>query len=270
MIFLVIKNSEWEIVILLSVGTAVVMVLAIAIISFVFTYQRKLIKHKMEMQLLENEHRRKLLVANIETQENERNRIAKDLHDDVGAMLSTTKMFLGVLAKNSNNPEMVKKIDEMISNATHKLRTISHNITPKNLENFGFVKAVEDSCAKMNDADTLSISFKYNTEARFNVSQELNLYRIVQELLNNTLKHAEATEVIMQLSIQEDTVTFAYQDNGKGVDIEALKNRERLSLGISNLESRAEALNSKIELKSAKMDGFLARISFKMLPYEKN
>jgi signal transduction histidine kinase len=265
-----IEKSEWEIIILLSIGTAVVLILATAIISFVFMYQRNIIRHKMEIQLLENEHRRKLLVANIETQENERNRIAKDLHDDVGAMLSTTKMFLGMLAKNSSHPEIVKQIDDMISNATHKLRTISHNITPKNLENFGFVKAVEDSCAKMNDANTLSISFRYNVEARFNVSQELNLYRIVQELLNNTLKHAEATEVIMQLSIQDNTVTFAYQDNGKGVDIDALKNRERLSLGISNLESRADALNSKIELKSAHMDGFSARISFKMLPYEKN
>ena len=261
-------SEEVELIWLLVTSISVGLLLAISLIMFVVFYQRRLNNHKMHLQRLENEHKHKLMLANIEIQEMERTRIARDLHDEVGAVLSTTNMFLGHLLTTNDTEAVVNKIKTLISMATQKLRSISHNITPQNLKEFGLVKAIEEICSKLNDTELIKIDFEYHTDSRFNVSEELNLYRIVQELLNNTIKHAEATVIVMNLSILPNIVTFSYTDNGKGVNLESVHSRQRLSLGMSNLETRAEALNTKIYLQSSPNQGFSANISFSPTVHE--
>jgi signal transduction histidine kinase len=261
--------TENEVLVLLFIGVSFIVTLAASIIFFVLFYQRKLIKHKLMLQAIENEHQRKIIIANIETQEQERNRIAKDLHDDVGATLSTANFFLGSLQDSTNLEASIQEIEGFIANAAHKLRSISHNITPKILEEFGLVRAIEDIRIKLNSANTLFISFDYNTTERFETMQELNLYRIAQELLNNTIKHAQASKVQIKLYVAPDKIEFSYKDDGIGVDIKELTAREKMSLGMSNLFTRAEALRTKIRLESAQNQGFYAYITFKPNPAAK-
>jgi signal transduction histidine kinase len=261
--------AENEVLVLLFIAISFIVSLVLAMIFFVLFYQRRLIRHKMELQEIENKYQAKLIVANIETQEAERNRIANDLHDEVGPALSGINFSLAALIDDPNIEKSIEEIEKTVTSLAHRLRAISHNITPKSVEKFGVVQAIEDTRSKLNNNHALLINFDYNTTERFEISQELNLYRIVQELLNNTMKHAQATEVQMKLSILPDKITFTYQDNGVGVDVEALKRQEKLSLGISNLETRARALNTKIDLKSAPNQGFYAHLIFVPQPHIK-
>lgn len=258
------QPSELEFAWFLISGVSITFLLALAIILFVVFYQKRLFAHQLRLKKIENEHRRSLLLATVQAQEKERKRIASDLHDEVGALLSTTKLYISHL-EDSKNPKLLgDKIEKIIDSAQKNLKTILHNITPQNLEKFGLISSVNEVCERINEANLLQIDLAYNEERRLDLEKEIGVYRITQELLNNTIKHAGATQAWINFAFTGQEFQFTYQDNGKGMNLTSLDTQSKNGLGLQNLISRAELLDSRIDLQSAPDEGFRASLKLRL------
>lgn len=253
------KPQEIEFAWLMTAGISITFMLAVAIVLFVVFYQKKLFANQLKLQQLENEQRKNMLIASVQAQENERRRIAGDLHDEVGAILSSSKLYLSHLnQKNPGSSVVIDKIEQLIDKATQNLRDISHNITPQNLEQFGLVSALEEVCLRINQAKSLQVNLSYNHNKRLSIEQELGIYRIAQELLNNTIKHAKASEVMITLEFSISQFKFLYQDNGQGMQLSKDSLQNQSGLGLRNLSSRAELIKAQIDFQSKPQKGFTA------------
>jgi signal transduction histidine kinase len=246
----------------------IVFLLILTIVFFVIRYQRKFFNQKIHLRQAEIENSRALLLASIQTQENERQRIASDLHDDVGAILSTTKLYLSHLSEKENETkQLAKKAEILVDSAINNLRGISRNILPHNLERFGLASAIEEICQQINDAHKLQIVFNYNLEERLDLGTEVHLYRIVQELLNNTIKHAGANEALIDLFYLPDHLRLTYQDDGVGFNKNEFDNNfmtKSTGLGLKNIASRVELLKAHIDYIFYQNSGFKVIISLKL------
>jgi len=254
-------SKELEFLWLNIAGIAITFMLAVSIILFILLYQRKLFAKQLELQQMGNIYQKNLLVNSIQAQESERRRIAGDLHDEVGAMLSTAKLYASSITLHKEHTELSNKIVEILDLATQNLRNISHNITPQNLEKFGLISALTENFAKINESKLLQIDFTYNLDKRLSLEQEMGLYRIIQELLNNTLKHSGATKVEISLEFRPQKLIFSYNDDGKGVDLNLMTMDHKKGLGLHSITSRAEVLQSKINFVSAPNHGFHADLT---------
>jgi len=224
--------------------------------SFVF-YQRKVNKNKLVLKEKEAAYQQELIYASITSQENERRRIARDLHDEVGAMLSTLKLQLGVVGKKlsatgaSEDPTKpaLSLVDETITN----VRRISKDLLPPTLEEFGLAHALEDLADKVASASGILIKREIQPlSKRLEVERELALYRVIQEMMNNALKHAEATEFNLKMTENDGRLHLSFSDNGKGFDVDAVKNSKagKTGLGLKNLENRVGAAGGEMSFGS--------------------
>ena len=238
-----------------------VVVLITGLFFFVIIYQRKMIKNQVQLRRLEDVQQQELLKAVIETQETERKRLAEDLHDSVGQVLSAIKLKLHRLDKlnevegvNTLLMDTRKLTDECIQ----EIRNIIHNVLPPVLTDFGLIDALKALCTKMDENTAIQITFsKKLDDQRFSSEIELTLYRIAQELFGNAVKHSEATSIHVELSKQANTLVMSFRDNGKGFDIENVKH----GFGLKNLRSRASLINGKIDIYSKHSSGTVTTIN---------
>lgn len=249
---------------ILVAGIIGMLLLAFAIIVFFVVYQKRLLQQQEKMNRREAEYQKELLRASIQSQEAERKRIASDLHDSVGALLSATKMYLKQIGIGSaeNLPDIKKEslglVDETIQNVRH----ISHNLLPPALERFGLGAALEDLAEKINHSGTINFEMHYDERSRLELETEIGLYRIIQELCNNTIKHADAKNIQLLLERTDTAFQIIYRDDGNGFDLEDKTDQQsrKKGLGLRSLESRANALNARFKLESAVGKGMTAII----------
>ncbi|HAS46912.1 MAG TPA: sensor histidine kinase [Microscillaceae bacterium] len=258
------QSQEIEFAWLLTTGIGITFMLAVVIILFVVFYQKRLSQQQLHMQELENQQQQQLFSATNQVQEKERKRIAHDLHDDVGVVLSTAKLYLSHLIDQPEIQEVAQKIDQLVDTAAQNVRQISHNLTPQNLEKFGLVSAINEMCKHIQEAHQLEVKFEHNEEERLAFEQELGVYRIVQELLNNGLKHAQASEILLGVVFQPKKFILHYQDNGVGVDLENLAKTSNFGLGLQNMIGKAEVLKGQIKFQSKPANGFRASLNLEI------
>jgi len=202
----------------------------------------------------------KILNAIIETEEKEKQRFAKDLHDGLGPILSTAKLYLKSLEQNcnnlcqKNNPAIISKIDEIINEAIVTAKDISNHLSPHILSNFGFVTGIKSISKKIENSSKLKFNISYNNENRFEHRVETSAYRIVLELINNTIKHAKATLIDIKILIYQDKILISYTDNGIGFDTLTINN-ENSGMGLTNIKNRIESLNGELEIISKQEKG---------------
>ncbi|MGA3013283.1 MAG: PAS domain S-box protein [Bacteroidales bacterium] len=189
----------------------------------------------------------------LETEEKERRRFASDLHDDLGPTLSAIKLQLSLLEKVKSTEErekLITKCDQLLSDGIDKIRIIANNIMPNLIESYGLETSVKSFIQKIEGPANLSFRFESNLEGyRFDKESELHLYRIVAELINNTLKHAHATEVLLKFSLKENELIIEYSDNGKGYSF-VEGNYMSDGSGIQNIRNRINLLHGTIEFTS--------------------
>ena len=191
----------------------------------------------------------------IETEENDRRQFAADLHDDLGPLLSTIKLRLGMMEKMKGTSELKENIaisNEMMSLVVEKIRTISHNITPHLIESLGLEAAVHDLCGRITELDKIKVEFKSGLNARrFPRQVELHYYRIISELVNNSLKHSAATKITIFLDCLDDVLELTYFDNGKGYNS---KDGIQMSggIGLRSIMNRVSLINGTIEFQDNK------------------
>jgi len=255
-------------VISLLVGGIIGMLfLAGLLIAFVVIYQRRLAEQQARRVARERDHQRELLTAAVDVQEAERRRIAADLHDDIGSLLSATRLYLRQLAPEAtaDRRSQIKEqslgiVDEMIRNT----RRITHDLLPPVLEKFGFQAAVEDLCDRLNGSG-MEIIFFANSEKRLAPKREIALYRVVQELLNNTIKHAKAEVVNIVANWSEEGFEMVFSDDGVGFDLEA---RQARGLGLRNIESRVILVGGTVVTETSPGNGLRVTIDIPFTPPE--
>lgn len=257
---------------LIFAGSFGILILIVFSIVFVVYYKQRQAEQKVAMQELQAEMQRQLLESSLEVQEVERRRIAKDLHDEVGAMLSVTKMSFNQLLKKLNTSaeltEHGKSTKEFLEESISQVRRISRELVPSTLEDFGLMSAIDEFIQKIHIAS--GVLFIFNHEGieenqRFDKKIELTIYRIAQELVNNALKHAEAEEITLKLMAQGNKIIFIFTDNGKGFDLAAVKKDPKSGLGLRNIESRLSVVNGTFTIKSSIGQGTNTKIEIPLL-----
>lgn len=216
----------------------VVIVVGIVLLYFIITiirYQRRsLVLHKEKIR------------AEIDTLENERKRIASDLHDELGPLLSAVKLQINNLdSQDPDDKHLIDKSSQHIDTIIRRMREISNNLMPNTLLRKGLVKAIEEFIESSTLGYKLSIKLISDSETRLGLDKEINIYRIVQEIVHNTVKHANASLLVIRISQENSLFTLSTTDNGTGFDYFA-RSKDNTGLGLRNLQSRAEIMGGEI------------------------
>lgn len=230
--------------------------LLIIIIFAIFYYRKstmqKEVNHRQQLKEIEHQQQLKLTQAMLEGEDRERARMAQDLHDGLGGMLAGVKINLS--GWTNNHPDIsddneLHKVIYQLDNSVSELRRIARNMMPVTLLRFGLTKALEELCDFYRHND-LKIAFQYyNIDKHLPLSVQVNIYRIIQELLSNAVKHSGANNIILQCSFNENIFFITIEDNGQGFDTQ--KVNQQKGMGLSNIENRINYLKGKFDINSS-------------------
>lgn len=250
---------------LVLIGTMGAILLASSVIFFYIRSQKHFIRQQAALQAAELKHRKVLLNATVQSQENERVRISKDLHDNVCASLSGIRLLVSQILHDEVGSETIKNIADDtrtgIDAIIEEVRNLSHNLSPAGLELWGFNEALEGYCDKVSESSDLDIIINNSAEevlTQFSFEQALLLFRVMQELINNTIKHAEAQSICIDIKKMNNRVVLSYVDDGKGVD---MSNDKSQGIGMYNIESRLSIINADYNVQSSLGNGYIFNIN---------
>jgi signal transduction histidine kinase len=258
-----IKPQDYrEIFVWMGVFTSLAFAIGVFMIQKIFKYMKRVEDSRRLTEKM-------FLNTIIQTEEKERKRFAKDLHDGLGPLLSTVKMSVSSLAQMKHDDvsrEIVENTELVINEAIKSLKEISDNLSPHILNNFGLVRALNNFSNKINVARTIKIKLESNLrDERFNSNVEVVLYRVICELINNTIKHAQAKKIDISLTRDSDYLTIVYKDDGKGFNVGKVFDQPTASgMGFSNIYSRINSLKGEINIESGQKRGTLVTIKVLM------
>jgi signal transduction histidine kinase len=223
-----------------------------SIIVIIFTYFG--ISIYRQHRHIQNLQKSKIL-AEIKTLEKERSRMATDLHDELGPLLSSVKMRMNLLdILSADDQQELEKINEHIDNIIKRMREISNDLMPSTLMRKGLIAGIEDSIRIASLPDGLVIKFRHTNVSDISKEQSIHIYRIVQEIIHNTIKHAGASTLNIHLSSKNGKLILTSTDNGVGFDHTRLL-QESGGLGLRSLLSRTEVMNGEMYINSRKNKG---------------
>lgn len=205
---------------------------------------------------------RSAVQAMLDGQENERRRLARDLHDGIGPLLSTLKMYIEHLepAVQSGSAPDYRSIVSLTNTLTQEVRNISHALMPNAVEDFGLAAALQNLCEQAEAGGKSTVQFfSLGMQQRLEPVTELALYRIGQELLNNAIKHAKAKHISLQIIRHRNSVVLMVEDDGQGFDALAL-DRAQSGIGLQNIETRVRSLNGTFALDTQPGRGVTATV----------
>ena len=238
----------------LIIGTSAMIFMMFAIVLFVYVFQRKLATKAaayLEIEKLMQKQELQSAYALIEGQESERKRIAAELHDNIGGLMATLKIYSDLSLEKSDLSDVRRlnlKMNEITDSLSEEVRKLSHELDLRTLSGFGFKAAVQHLCEAITASGRLQVTLILEMANPVNETISLNLYRIVQELFTNTLKHADATEVRLEVTLIGIEITLIYEDNGKGFDLTSTHTN---GMGLDNINSRVSILNARLTLDSS-------------------
>jgi two-component system NarL family sensor kinase len=238
----------------LTLGTTAMVLMMFTIIVFIYLFQRKLaVKAKayLEIEKLMQQQELQSAYTLLEGQELERQRIAAELHDNIGGLLATLKIYSDLTIEKSGMDDVQRlnlKINTISENLSQEVRKLSHQLDLKALSGFGLKVAVEHLAEAISDSGKLTVLAVIDVQRPINETVSLNLYRIVQELFTNTLKHAMATQSRIEITLIDQDITLIYEDNGKGFDSEKLS---LTGMGQKNILSRVNLIGGKLTIDSS-------------------
>tara|TARA_R110002073_G_scaffold108336_9_gene243637 strand:+ start:69425 stop:70216 length:792 start_codon:yes stop_codon:yes gene_type:complete len=258
-------SEENQIVTIVIIGVLLLLLMAVALLLFFFFSRKKIVEKELEKKELEIEHQKDMIHATIHTQEEERKRIAQDLHDDISSKLNVILLNSNFLHDGELTVEEYDKVSENIIKVSEKAlgsaRKIAHDLLPPILEKFGLKSAIEELADDYNMSKKVAIKseIQYPTD-RLDKTQELHVFRIVQELINNSIRHGKAKNITLDFAVEEEKLILNYTDNGVGFNTN--DSEQKKGLGMKNIESRIEILNGKLLIKSAINEGIEVSITF--------
>ncbi len=196
--------------------------------------------------------------AVVETEEKERARLASDIHDEIGPLLSSLKMYIESISENNDKEKQIylkNKLKDLIKESITNVREVSNSLSPYILREYGLVAAIESFLE--NSKDLIKVSYETNLKLeRFPLNIETVYYRILKELFNNTIKHAEAQNISVKLNYTKKILELVYKDDGKGININQIKQLEKKGMGIFNITSRINSIKGMFEFGGNQSNGF--------------
>ncbi|MFZ4414504.1 MAG: tetratricopeptide repeat-containing sensor histidine kinase [Bacteroidales bacterium] len=207
--------------------------------------------------------KQKLFEAVIQTEEKERKRIASDLHDGLGPLLSAAKLYFQAYidANDIDNKTVIEsKLISIIDSAIDDTSRISHNISPQILEKYGLKIALENFISEIDFNKSIQFDLFFEKIDRFDLKAEITIYRTILELIHNTIKHAKASQISIKVFLSRDTLNVQYEDNGIGFSIEEKLN-EKQGMGLKNIKNRIQSLEGNVLFNSRQNQGMKAVIS---------
>ena len=224
-------------------------------------YAHKLFKYIDRLNRQRQLLNKRILTAVLRTEEKARSRFSKELHDGLGPLLSSARMSLSVLSREERSADQREIIDNttyVIDEAIRSLREISNNLSPHVLNDFGLARGVQNFIDKSVAMHDVKIRFTTNLRSeRYDTDIEVILYRVICELINNSLKHAACTAVNLSLAQNGSELTLDYTDNGRGFNPQAMMD---CGMGLSNIASRINSLGGTFDISSSKGKGMRAAI----------
>jgi two-component system, NarL family, sensor histidine kinase UhpB len=215
--------------------------------------ERILLEEELNEQRLSRQ--KQITEAVILAQEKERTEIGKELHDNVNQILGASNLYINTaMTDDDMRQELLERSTELVSNAINEIRKISKSLITPGLREIGLIDSIEDiieDLRRTKERLVINLDLQNISEEQIEDRRKLTLFRIVQEQLNNIVKHARATRVWIRLSVEGDHIVLTVGDNGVGFDV----SRHRKGVGITNIISRAELFNGKVEIQSAQGEG---------------
>ncbi len=247
-----------SIIYLVAFGMLLLLGLAVIIMQL---SSKKILKEKLQQEELKTNHKKELMAHAIITQEKERDRLAAEIHDDITSKLNIIHIHLESLEKEVK-PELRAKIEplhEVVKSGIVDSRRIAYDLFPVILEKFGLLTALEE-LRDLNSNKKVRVKLETSiTDQSFAPEVAVHIYRIVQELFNNSVKYAHCSEIALSLSLEGNQGYLSYSDNGVG---EAKKIKDSKGMGFKNINSRLSVLDGALEIKDAS-PGLLFEIQFK-------
>lgn len=235
--------------------TFLIIILGFLCIAFVLSFFYFKAKRKEFMK-------QKLIETIIQTEEKERKRIASDLHDGLGPLLSAAKLYFQAYldAKDVDDKAVIEsKLISIIDSAIDDSSRISHNISPQILEKYGLKIALENFISEIDISKNIKFDLSFEKINRFDLKVELTIYRTILELIHNTIKHAKASQISIKFFLLKDTLNVIYDDNGMGFSIEEKMN-EKQGMGLKNITNRIHSLEGNIVFDCRQSEGMKASI----------
>jgi len=216
--------------------------ITVIIVYFIFSiihYHRRYIQLQKER-----------ILAEIIMQENERKRIANDLHDSLGPLLSTVKLNINSInVADDEEKEIIEKAGKHLDTIIKTIRQISNNLLPNTLDRKGLKEAIEEFAHQVTYKNSLHIEIQTDDKLLLEKDKQIHVFRILQEIIHNTIKHAKAKNLQIALDSREDYMSIQTTDDGVGFNL-AKSKAEAIGLGLKSIESRAEILNGKVSIET--------------------
>ena len=251
------KESR-EIIIALIAGTSTLLLLGVLMISFLVLYRnrhRKLLREREQLRL---SYERELLKSQLEIQEQTFRHISQEIHDNIGQMLSLAKLNLSTMdpAQQISLEQKITDSKKLVSQAIYDLRNLSHGLNTDYVADMGLPRAIEHELEMIRKSGDQETVFETEGNAyRLDKQREVIIYRIVQETLNNILKHAASRKIIIHLHYSLEEITLTITDNGKGFDLTPLDIDKSYGLGIKNMYNRARLMGARFQISSTLGEG---------------
>ena len=258
------KTNETGFIII--TGVFLMFFMGIILLLFFYFSKKKIIQKELENKNLEIEYQKDLILATLEVQETERKRIAQDLHDDISSKLNIVSLNSHLLT----TPDLTEKevaditvnIINLVSKTLSNARRIAHDLLPPVLDKFGLHAGIEELCFELNSSKSVIVNYENNAEfKKEDTNRHLHVFRIMQELMNNSVKHGQASEISVTFNDVHGKTTCIYADNGKGFDMQGIKNK-KTGLGMKNIESRIIFLDGSMHIDSAVNKGTTVTFNF--------
>lgn len=254
--------GEKELVISIILINAILFIFILGIILFISQYRKRKILHKKELLNVNNNHNKAILIAQLQAQEQTMIHIGNDIHDGVGQKLTLASLYLQRMTMKQEeilNPENLKEVNQIIDEALNELRLLSKTLVNPELAQLSLIELLNLDIRRINDLGSLFVDYKVVGQS-FELSEKYknNVYRIVQEFIQNSIKHAECNKIEVELKFQKPFLEVVCNDNGKGF-IEEITPK---GIGLSNTKRRIEEMYGKMDFYSKINEG--TGLSFKI------
>lgn len=245
---------DFDIPVIIIVGSVILVLLTNFVIVVLFKYQKKHNEHIQEINSIKEKYEKEILKTQLEIKEQTMQNISQEIHDNIGQVLSLANLQLTAieLPGNSYATGKIEKSMELVSKVITDLRDLSKTLNPDNIARTGLIQAIRFDLELMERSGVFTTSFEVaGKEKRLDASKEIVIYRIIQQALNNILKHAKATYITVALNYEEDRLSVSIKDDGNGFDTAIIQSINNQGAGLRNMIHRARLIQAIIHFESA-------------------
>jgi signal transduction histidine kinase len=244
-------RQQEDILITVVVASVFFVLLASFVLLLTLVFLRRQRKNKQEKEEMQNRYERTLLKTQLEIQEQAFSYISQEIHDNIGQVLSLVRLNLNTLSSAAVTEEKIEETDDLLGKAIKDLRDLSHNLQNNRIHDIGIVESIRQLLLSLEKTGQYHTVFHSSDHFHIlDANTDIILYRIIQEIINNIIKHANATEIGIEINSEPAMTSVKISDNGVGFDITVLKGAGT-GIGLQNISNRAKTINATVDIKSS-------------------